>query len=194
MKRLFVVIICICSIYSASCQNIGLRTNTEISENKKINTAIGGGLYLNINDFSEKVEVLFSTDYFIKEKELKEDDLISYYNSLIFGVNGFYVLSIRKNLKTKIGPLLSYNLTNATDRGIVSRWINTYKAKYIGIGITGNIQFKKIFKLPINFDIFVYPTYLINIKNENDPTGVKSYYADNLKIFNVQLGLSYIIK
>jgi len=45
----------------------------------------------------------------------------------------------------------------------------------------------------LNFDIFISPSYLINIKYQS-LNGNKSEYADNLQIFYLQVGLSYIIQ
>ncbi len=200
MKKLLVIIICCCSIYSAFCQNIGLRANAEFSDIKWINNSLGGGIYININEISKKIEIMFSFDFTKREKNFPDKNsslksgVISSFHKRTFAVSPLYVLLSKEKIKTKIGPLFNYNSINAGDNYYPINIVNSYKSQYIGVGLTGNIQFQEVFNLPINFDIFVSPIYLINIKNENDPTGVKSDYASNLKILNIQFGLSYTIK
>lgn len=194
MKRIFVLINLTCSLYSAYCQNIGFRGNTVFSDNRKINNAIGFGGYLNINGFSEKIELLFSLDYNFNNKQFPDEGLATTYNRFYFSVNGLYGLSLAEKSKIKIGLGMNYATINASDGGIILQWINTYKSKYIGTELLTNVHFQEIFKLPINFDIFVTPTYLINIQNKNDSQNVESDYSENLKILNVQLGISYRIK
>ena len=194
MKRILVLITLTCLLYSAYCQNVGLRGNMVFSDNRKINNAIGFGGYLNINDFSEKIELLFSLDYNFNNKQFPDEALETTYNRFYFSTNGLYNLSLSEKSKIKIGPGMNYSSINASDGGIILQWINTYKSKYIGTELLTNIHFQEIFKLPINFDIFITPTYLINIQNNNDPKNVESDYSENLKILNMQLGLSYKIK
>ncbi len=200
MKKLFVIIINILLIHPSYSQNIGLRVNAEFSDIKSINNSLGGGLYFNINDFSKKIEVLFSFDFTKNKKDFSDKNpplnsgVIRSFNKPFFSVSPLYVLPIKEKIKTKIGPVFNYNSIDADNNYYPLNIINSYKSKYIGLGLIANIQFQQIFKLPLNFDTFVFPSYLINIKNESDPTGIKSEYADNLKIFNIQFGLSYIIK
>ena len=54
MKKLLVIIICYCSIYSAFCQNIGLRANAEFLDIKWTNNSLGGGIYINDIKISKK--------------------------------------------------------------------------------------------------------------------------------------------
>jgi len=198
MKKIFTTIISIFFICFSYSQNIGLRANTEFSDIKRINNSLGVGLYLNINDFSKKIEILFSFDFTKNEKDFlpinnnpSNSCVYSSFHKLFFSTSPLYVLPIEEKIKTKIGPVFNYNSINASDdyMGMIS----SYKSKHIGFGIIANIQFQKILKLPVNIDIFITPQYLINIKNENSPIGVKSDYADNLKILNIQVGLSFIL-
>ncbi len=200
MKNLIAIIICSSSIYSACCQSIGLKANTQFSANNETNNAFGGGLYININDFSRKIECVLYCDYLIKKNEFKNcaecptKEVSSSYQNLSIGISGLWVNTIQSNVKFKMGPALSYNNLVASRQGQIANWIETFKANYIGTGLLTNIQFQQIFKLPLNFEIFIFPAYLINIKNETKPTGIKSEYAGNQKLLNMQLGLSYIIK
>ncbi|OFX30837.1 MAG: hypothetical protein A2X08_12495 [Bacteroidetes bacterium GWA2_32_17] len=200
MKRLFVIIICICLIYSAYCQNIGLRANTEFSGNRKINTAIGWGLYLNINDFSEKVELLFFLDIDKKYKELPDDrtfspieGIRSNYAHLFGGASGLYVFPLSQKIKFKSGPSLFYNVISASETGMWSNWLHSYKSYSLGSGLIFNFHYTALWGSPFNVDLFIVPQYLFNIKNEINPTGIKSDYSENLKILAIQLGLSFIL-
>jgi hypothetical protein len=174
-------------------QNIGIRSNIEFSDNEKINFALGGGSYLNINDFSEKIELLFFTDYYSNKKQLPSQEMITTYRLYSFGVSSLYKFSLSKYSNFKLGPSISYDLMDASEAGMVFNWIRTYDSKSIGVGLISNFQFPQVKKLPINFDIFITPTYLINIKNDTSPLGNKSDFLENQKIVNVQLGISYII-
>jgi len=193
-RRITTIIVCISFFYSAQCQNFGLRGNMEFSNTQRINNAKGVGVYFDLADSSKKIELLFSGDYCKYKKIFSEKGFESDYLRYYFSINCFYVLYRSQKLKIRIGTFLNHSTIDAGDDGLISTWINSYKSKYVGTGLTCNLQFQKIFNLPINFDIFASPTYLINIKNESNPTGIKSEYADNLKILNMQFGLSYIIK
>jgi len=196
MKKIFTVSLCVLLIQLSFGQNIGLRVNTEFSDNRKINNSLGVGGYLNINNFSKKVELIFSLDFNRNSKKFLDEEFKSTYTRFYFTAGGMYVFSLKEKTKIKIGPSFSYNVINATDGGLISNWINPYKTKSIGTELMTNIHFQEIFKLPINFDIFITPTYLINIKNENNLSSMEtgSDYSENLKILNIQMGLSYKIK
>jgi hypothetical protein len=193
MIRILVIITFLYSFQSSYGQNFGLRGNIEFSNSERINNAIGGGLYLDITDSSKKIELLFSGDYCKYKKTFSDKGFESDYLRYYFSINCFYVFHRSEKSKIRIGAFLNHSTIDAGDNFMYGT-INAYKSKFIGTGLTGNLEFKKVFKLPINFDIFVSPTYLINIKNENDPTGIKSDYSKNLIILNVQLGISYAMK
>jgi hypothetical protein len=193
MKKLFSFIILIFWGHFAICQNFGFRGNLELSHNKIINNAHGFGGFVNFRDFSEDIELLISLDYNTYNKQIPDEDLKTTYNRLFFSINGLYNLSLLKKLKLKIGPGISYHITNASDRGIILRWINTYKAKFIGAELVTNFHFPKVLELPINFDIFITPAYLINIESTSNPLSIKSDYSGNREILNLQIGLSYNI-
>lgn len=198
MKRTFVLIILTCLLFSAYCQNIGLRANIGFSENKEMNTAFGGGLYLNIdNDSLKMFDYILFGDYMSRKNtfndclEYPTPDISTSYKKLSFGLSGLLNNKIHANSRLKIGPSLSYNTLIANRQGQIANWIETFKAKYFGTGLLANIQLQQIFKLPINFDIFISSFYLINIKDNSNPTGIKSDYSDNLVILNLRFGLSY---
>ena len=174
-------------------QNIGIRSNVEFSDNEKINFTLGGGLYLNINDFSEKIELLFYTDYHSNKKQFPYQEMLTTYRHYSIGISSLYKFSLSKYSYFKLGPSISYDLIKASEAGLFYNWLRTYYSKSLGVGVVFNFQFPQIKKLPINFHIFITPTYLINIKNETSPLGNKSDFLENQKIVNIQLGFSYII-
>jgi len=191
--KYIILIVYILFYHSSNGQDIGLRANTEFSDNKKINNAFGFGGYVNINDFSKKIELLFSLDYNKNNKIFQDEDFRAKYTRFYFSTNCMYVFILSEKIKLKTGPSLSYNVLKASDEGIYVNWIHPYKTKAIGTGVVVNIQFHDLFNIPISFDIYFTPTYLINIKKDTDlisnTTG--SDYSENLKILNLEFGLSY---
>jgi len=175
-------------------QNIGIRSNIEFSDNEKINFTFGGGLYLNINDFSENIELLIYTDYYSNKKQFPSQEMQTTYHRYSIGISSLYKFTLSKFSDFKLGPSISYDLMDASEAGLVYNWIRSYDSKSIGLGLICNFQFPQIKKLPINFDIFITPTYLIKIKNEKNQYFDKSNFLENQMIVNVQLGISYLIK
>lgn len=170
-------------------QNIGLRSNIEFSDNKIINTTFGGGLYLNINDFSKNIELLLYTDLYPTKKQITQE-MYTTYRHYCFGVSSLYKFKVSERSALKLGPSISYDLINASEVGIFGNWVQN-NSKSIGLGIVGNFQFQQLFKLPLNFDVFITPSYLINFKNNTTLQGKKSDFLENLKIVTIQLGFSY---
>jgi hypothetical protein len=199
-KTLASIIIFVFSILYVLSQNIGLRANAEFSDNKRINNSFGGGIYLNFDDFSKKIEILVSFDFIKNRKDFPDNNppyntgMFSAFHKNFFSASPLYVLPIKEKIKAKIGPQFSYNSVGLVDDFYPINMFNSYKSKYIGFGAVANIQFKKVFDFPINLDIFFSPTYLYNIKYESGPIGIKNEFADNLKIMNFQVGLSYNLK
>ncbi len=202
MKKLcvIVIIICICSIYSAHCQSIGLRANTEFSKNREMNNAFGGGLYFEMDDSLQKFGFISFGDYLNKKGTFNDcidcptKEIYTSYQNISFEISGFLIKNISSSAKFKIGALVNYSMTNANRQGQIANWIETFKIKSVGIGPLLTLQFQEVLKLPLNFNLFVYPTYLINIKNETNPTGIISDYTNDLTLLNLQIGLAYIIK
>jgi hypothetical protein len=200
MKKIILTLISIAFYHSANCQSIGLRTGAIFSGNKEMNAAIGSGLYLAPYDSLEKFSYILFGDYLSKKDAFNDcadcptKEISTSYRNFSFGVSGLWSNRIFQKSKVKIGPLFSYNITDANRQGQNTNWIETYKIKSLGAGILFNLQFRRVFKLPLSFDFFFTPLYLIHIKKIIDPIGAKSDYTRNLTVLNLQFGLSYIIK
>ena len=193
-------LLCIIFVFIFQCnysQNIGLRANFDVSETKKITPSFGGGLYLNLTDFSKKIEFILSVDFLANKKNIHfQNDpynggMVTDYNKYVLSVASFYVIPIKDKIKTKIGSILNYNAIIAHDNYYPSNTIDSYKAQYIGVGLIANLQFQKIAKTSFNVDIFITPTYLIKINYESNPTKINPDYSKNGLLLNTQLGISY---
>ncbi len=103
----------------------------------------------------------------------------------------YYVILRKQYTKVKTGLGCSYNSVNATIGGVNANWDNIYKSQYIGIAQSFNLTFYNILKNKINFDIFVTPTYLININKNGNNKNRESLYSKDLLFLNTQLGISY---
>lgn len=186
--------------YSVNGQNIGLRANTIFSGNREMNTAFGGGIYLGMEDSLKKLGFIIFGDY-LNKKNVFEDcidcptkEISTSYKNFSVGISGIWINEINSKTIFKMGPLLNYSMTNANRQGQIARWVETFNVNSIGTGFLFNMQFQSIFQLPINFDIYITPTYLINVKNNINPSGIQSEYTKNLTVLNLQIGLAYRIK
>jgi len=196
LKKFIIILFLIFITYIVYCQHIGIRANKELCEEERINNSLGLGIYINIDDFSEKIEAILSFDCYKLHKEYEDDDFQTYYGRKSIGLSFLYVIPIKEKLQFKTGLSTSYDMVNGSDGGIFTNWIHGYNAKFIGIEILLNLHLKNIFNFPLNFDLFITPDYLINIYNndENKNSISKFYYDDNLKILQFQIGLTYKIK
>ena len=195
MKKL----ICILFIIGVSgygyAQNFGLRFNSSLSPAKRINQIYGGGVFVNLNDYSDNVELLLSADLTRGKKKLNSDSLNSDYQNFQIALSALRPVSLSKDLDLKIGPKLSYINTFTIDQKNGSSLINYYQSRYFAAGLVLDLQYQGVFGLPLNIDLFISPDYLINAKNNFSPPGfVSDYSTKNLSIFNFQFGLSYSLK
>ena len=179
-------------LLTASGQNTGMKVNSGIYSVNGPVFETGFGVYVVLNDFSDKVEVLFSFDY--NKAEISREDFISNCERFYFTAAGLYVFPVTEKLKFKPGLAISHENMRAIEGGDPSNWVSTYYAKHLGIGLMTNLQFQRIFKLPLNFDIFLTPTYLVNINVDNYPTRTNETYSTDLFVLNFQLGLAYVVK
>ena len=172
MKKLILIIVLISITFFVYSQHIGIRVDKELSDVKIINNSFGFGIYIIIDDFSEKIETIFSFDF---NKVFEPKYLISSYQRISFGLSCLYVIPIKEKLIFKTGLGINYNMVEGYDNGIFAA---IYYAKFIGIEFLTNLHFKKIFNLPLNFDLFITPNYLINIYNngDNKESANKFYY------------------
>lgn len=171
-------------------QSLGMRVGMEISDNKIINNSPGLGGYLNIDEFSDKFEILIYGNYTTKEGAFNDcldcssPDIFTNYKRGDIGVSGLFVIPLIKELNFKFGPDINYNWINASRQGQILSWIESYKARFVGPGIMTNLNYQQVFKLPINIDFFLIPNYLLKVKDFNDQSGY-SMYNRALKILNI---------
>jgi hypothetical protein len=188
MKKLvFLFVFCI-SCLNSFCQNIGLKNNIEFSENNKINTAVGGGIYLDFDDFSKKLDLIISLNYNQKNCEIPRTRFELPYKRIYFDVGCLYILPISEKTKIKIGASLSYNIINFYYNEIWPSY--STKSNYLGGSLISNIHFQNILKLPVNLDFFVYPSYLTNIHNYESFINRNPIYVKDIILFNAQVGIS----
>ena len=156
--RIFSVFLFLFILQKAFSQSIGMKVNSEFSNETLMNNGKGIGIYLNLNDFDDKLELLFSIDYIKANKIFVIDDItkLSYNGkSEKKGISStlVYVINIKEKLKFKSGPSISYNdITNSkvyTPINIIE--ISNYKS--LGLGLLANFQFVEIFLLPLNLDV-----------------------------------------
>jgi len=198
MKKLIFLLLIVLFNQTVYGQNIGLRTGVDYSNNKFINSSIGFGSYLNIEGVYKQMELLFSFDYSENEIDVSEN-----FNS---SINGFvstnykhslsssilFAIPLKERIKIKMGANFNYHVLKATDSYYPNNIVRTFKSSYVGLGGLINFQFSEIFKIrPLNFDIFISPEYLINVNTERDPPNTTTEYSSNIKLLNLQLGLSY---
>lgn len=174
-------------------QHFGVKGITEISNNKKINGALGFGGYLLINDYSKKSEILLSTDYCINKRKSEQEKFISEYKRFGGSISFLFIRQAENKLLYKAGPNISFNKVSAKDRGLPSNWIQSYVQQSIGIGCVIGFQSPAILKLPIYLDFFAIPSYLLNIhySNSSGTLASGSNFSENLLIIQIQAGLSY---
>ncbi len=116
-------------------QNAGVKINSGFSSIDGPVFEAGFGVYVVVNDFSDKAEVLFSFDY-NKANEFYREDYVSNYERFYFTAAGLYVFPVSANLKFKPGLAFSHENMRVIENGIVSNWVSTYYAKHLGIGIS----------------------------------------------------------
>ena len=193
MKKFIIILFLIPIVYFVYGQHFGIRANKELCDEKRINNSIGLGIYINIDDFSEKIETILSLDYYKLHKEYEADDFQTYYRRISGGISCLYVILIKNKLKFKTGLGTNYNRVEGSDQRMFADCIHSYNAKFISIEFLTNLHFKKIFNLPLNFDLFITQNYLINIYNngDNKESANKFYYDKNLNILQIQIGLTY---
>lgn len=199
MKKKCLLVILIFIFFSQILygQNVGLRTGVEFSNNKFINNSIGFGSYLNIEGIYKQMELLFSYDYSENEIDVIENlktnhGFISTNNKHSLSSSILFAFPLKERMKIKMGANFNYHILNATDSYYPNNIVRTFKSNFVGLGGLINFQFSEIFKIrPLNFDIFISPHYLIHVKTEKDPSITKSEYSSNIKVLNLQLGLSY---
>ena len=197
-KKLFILSILIFSNQMLFGQNIGLRTGVEYSDNSFVNNSLGFGGYLNIEGIYKHMELLFSYDYFENEIDVNDNFNITKYgfvstnykHSLSSSI--LFAIPLKERIKIKTGANFKYCVLNATDSYYPINIVRTFKSSYVGLGGVINFQFTEIFNIrPLNFDIFITPEYLINLKEESNPLYATTEYSSNLKLLNLQMGLSY---
>ena len=200
MKIILISLFSLVLFYSAKCQSIGLRACSVFSDNREINTSLGAGLYVTIEDSLEKFGCVLFVDYLSNNKKFNDcdecitKDIFTSYRNFSFGISALWSKHIYSNTMFKFGLLVNYNIADAKRQGQIANWIETLESNYIGAGVLVNVQFQQLFTLPLNLDIFISPIYLININSETDPSEVKSDYLNDLQILNIKAGLAYKIK
>lgn len=194
--RIFSVFLFLFILQKAFSQSIGMKVNSEFSNETLMNNGKGIGIYLNLNDFDDKLELLFSIDYIKANKFFVIDDItkLSYNGkSEKKGISStlVYVINIKEKLKFKSGPSISYNdITNSkvyTPINIIE--ISNYKS--LGLGLLANFQFVEIFQLPLNLDVFITPIHLLNLSIKTDPSNLQNNQNRNFSLINSQIGLSF---
>ena len=73
--RIFSVFLFLFVLQKAFSQSIGIKVNSELSNETLMNNGKGIGIYLNLNDFDDKLELLFSIDYIKANKIFVIDDI-----------------------------------------------------------------------------------------------------------------------
>jgi hypothetical protein len=197
MTKLILIVFLVFLSNIAFSQSIGLRANYELSEFREMNNSFGYGLYIDIDDFSDKHSVLLFSDFVFSNKEFNNcsefitSDVNSLYQNFSVGA-GFNWIKLINNLKLKIGPSLGYYVINVSQSGQISNWIESKKLKKMGAGINGNIELQEIFNSDFKLDLFISPIYLVHISND-----VWSNYFDevteNLMVNRFGVGVSYKI-
>lgn len=193
MKNLITLILVIFFQKSSYCQSIGLNSNYELSQLKRINNSIGASILIIVEDTS-KISVLGSFGFEKSNKTFKSDKFNSYYTRLFTHLSPLYKIYFSKRILINLGPSIGYSHIVASDHGITSNWINSYKLNYLSVGTLLNIRFSNIFNTPISFHIFFNPDYLIKLNSDVSPSGLTTEYNNNLTLLNIQIGLSYFTK
>lgn len=192
MHRVFTVLFCISLIHAATSQVLGIKATNYLTTTRDVNNAFGGGLYLYVEDSTVKFGIALLGD-FVQKSDSYDNcldcitmDVSTYYRNVSFGISSYWKKKIYPNVNFKAGPMINYNFTNGNRQGQHANWIETSESRYLGLGMLLNFQYEELFKLPLNFDVFITPTYLIPLKSES--------YLYDMSLINLEAGLSYIIK
>ncbi len=191
-----IVILLLFVSHFSNGQSVGIRGGFEFAEKKQVNHTLGSGVFLILNDFSEKLHLICAFDYFGKNKQFLEKDLSTSYAKYKFSTGVLYVKPINKKFSFNVGPSVSYNILKSIHQGIFSRWIESYNARAVGIETIVSLEIKNIFKSPFCINVLMAPSYFINICHNietlTDISGTRPEYRDNVLILIFQVGLSYI--
>jgi len=178
-------------LYAAHSQNAGIRLTSEFSDNKIVNYSTGFGGYLNIDGFSDHFELMFSLDYNKNDRRWEDSEIQTTYSRYNFSMKGMYVHPFTEKLKLKTGPGMCYSKLNYTYGGLGANWIETGKGKTLGAEWMANLYLEDVFKLPLNLELFITPSYMFNLEMPVDPTLAVANLKKGLIIVNLQFGISY---
>jgi len=200
LKRVILTLSLIILFSTANCQSIGINGSTLISINDELKNAFGIGVYINIEDSLEQFGVILFFDYQYKNDDFNNcaecptKDAQTSFQNLSLGLSGIWINKLNSKVKFKFGPLVNYNNTEVNRSGKIATWGETIKSNSIGCGLLINLSIQQIFKLPLNFDVFINPAYSFNTNNKTCPVDLKSAYLNDMSILNFKIGLSYKIK
>jgi len=171
-----------------------------LSDQSDHNGSFGGGLYATLSDSLDRLSFILYSDMIRKNGafdnclDCPTKEITTYFLGLSFGAGVLYSLELHRKIKFKIGPLVSYSAVIGDRQATTTNWIETYTAKGIGTGVICNVRYRPLSKLPVCFDIFLNPMYLVNLSGDTDPTGSGSTYLENSVQFSLHLGLSYLFE
>lgn len=92
MTRLILVLILIHITTLIFCQSIGVKVSYNLSAVRQINNSWGYGAYININDFSNKMELLFTAGYHSGNKTFQSSDSYSSYHQKFINSSLLFVI------------------------------------------------------------------------------------------------------
>ena len=192
MKKLISSIFIICLAWLGYSQNLGVRVNSALSSEKRSNQIYGGGVFLNLNDYSDNIELVLSADIIRGKKNINSDSVRSDHQNFQMAIAALYPISLTKSLDFKMGTKLSYINTFTMDQKNGSTLVNYYQSRYFGAGIIFDLQYQGIFSSRLNLDLFISPDYIVNAKNSFSPSAfISEYSTKNTFLLNFQFGLSY---
>lgn len=154
---------------------------------------MGAGLYLNVNDFSKKIALSFSLDYYHNMRVFEEANIGAYFGQIAFSFTPTYILWKSDDFNIYAGPAIGYSKTHGTDEDLYG-FFKSYDANYLACGFSIDFQYYPFPKIPACADFFICPSYLVNIKSKDE---LHSYYGNSdsdLKQLNLQIGIAFDMK
>jgi len=190
MKKNLIIIFLVSFVYYANCQELGVKTGTNLAKDRTINTPFNIGIYFT-NKISHKYEVLLSYDFSKKTQQYKEVDLQEEFKGHCINMGMSYLQKLTNKFDFKIGLSLGYCYYDILYKGINSRWISKFNAHYLGGNILVGIEYNDFFSLPIDLELLIAPNYYYNMSQTIEPTIVLSEKRENLEFVNLSFGVKY---